>query len=241
MGVRAGCVRRVCARAVVCVRTPGSVSHTHTCGWQLRPDAPDTLDALYAKDPAVKEFVADLEKRLEPLGPRYAFVPDKAFLLRFGEWASLRGSPYARMLDLKGMNDDIVTLLGVFDATFGAERNAKPAAELVTFLRKRVLLDAYNMDPALMAEYTRDMGPLDWRHPAAHALYWARRGGQFGEGRINDDTIFKSLNNDRTEIQAMQALARSGVVSYDPFSGDNVTRLNDPRWIRVIDRYFERL
>ena len=204
-------------------------------------DAPDTLDALYAKDPAVKEFVADLEKRLEPLGPRYAFVPDKAFLLRFGEWASLRGSPYARMLDLKGMNDDIVTLLGVFDATFGAERNAKPAAELVTFLRKRVLLDAYNMDPALMAEYTRDTGPLDWRHPAAHALYWARRGGQFGEGRINDDTIFKSLNNDRTEIQAMQALARSGVVSYDPFSGDNVTRLNDPRWIRVIDRYFERL
>jgi hypothetical protein len=204
-------------------------------------DAPDTLEALYAKDPATKAFVEDLERRLEPLGPRYAFAADKAFLLRFGEWAALRGSPYARMLDLKGMNDDIVALLGVFDATFGDPKNAKVAGEVVTFLRKRVLLDAYNMDPALMAEYTRDTGPLDWRHPAAHALYWSRRGGQYGEGRIDDGTIFKSLNNDRTEIQAMQALARSGVVSYDPFSGDNVTRLNDPRWIRVIDRYFERL
>jgi hypothetical protein len=39
----------------------------------------------------------------------------------------------------------------------------------------------------------------------------------------------------------MQALARSGLVQFDPFSGDNVTRLNDPRWIKPIDAYFEKL
>ena len=206
-------------------------------------DAPNTLDELYARTPGSREFVADLEKRLAPLGPRYQFGVDKRFMFLLGEWAAQQSSPYARALGLKVMNDDASALVDVFNATFADPAKKEIGSALVAFLRKRVLFDSYNMDPQLMYEFTRDTGPLDWRHPSAHALYWARRGSQFGEHRIldNDADVFKSINNDRLEIQAMQALSRSGLVIYDPFSGDNVTRLNDPRWILVLDRYFEKL
>ena len=205
-------------------------------------DAPDTLEGVYEKTPDAKAFVDELQAKLAPLGPRYEFAVDKRFLLLYGEWAARQASPYARMLGMRAMDEDAATLVGVFDSTFGNKDRQAAAAAVVSFLRKRVLLDSYNMDPQLMYEFTRDTGPLDWRHPAAHALYWARRGSQLGEHRITDELdIARIINNDRTEIQAMQALARSGLVGFDPFSGDNVTRLNDPRWIKVIDRYFDKL
>ena len=205
-------------------------------------DAPDTLDGLYAKVPEAKDFVSELETKLAPLPPRYAFAADKRFLLLVGEWASRQSSPYARFLGLRAMSEEAATLVGIFDSTFGDPARARAGGALMAFLRKRVLVDAYNMDPALMSKYTAATGPLDWRHPAAHALYWARRGSEYGEHRITDDKdIYKVINNYRVDIQAMQALARSGLVQYDPFSGDNVTRLNDARWIKVIDEYFEVL
>ena len=205
-------------------------------------DAPDTMSALEQRVPGEAAFVADLENRLKALPPRYAFAPDKRFLLLVGEWLAQKNSPYARFLGLKAMSEEAATLVGILDATFGDEKNRREAEALVAFMRKRVLIDSYNMDPALMAKYTEETGPLDWRHPAAHALYWARRGTEYGEHRVIDDNdVFKKINNDRIEIQAMQALARSGLVQFDPFSNDNVTRLNDIRWIKVIDAYFEKL
>lgn len=205
-------------------------------------DAPDTLAGVYAKVPGTKAMVAELEQKLSALPPRYAFAADKRFTLLVGEWLGRQNSAYARFLGLRAMSEEAATLVGVFDSTLGDPARRKEAEALLAFMRKRVLIDDYNMDPALMSKYTAETGPLDWRHPAAHALYWSRRGAEFGEHRVTDDNdVFKKINNDRTEIQAMQALARSGLVQYDPFSGDNVTRLNDPRWIKVIDAYFETL
>jgi hypothetical protein len=206
-------------------------------------DAPDTLEVLEQKVPGTKEFIANLSERLKPLGARYEFAVDKRFLDLYGQWLARKNSPYAKALNIRASSEGAAALVGIFDSTFGEEKNREVGDKLVAFLRKRVLLDSYNMDPQLMYEFTRDTGPLDWRHPAAHALYWARRGMLFGEDRMLRDELeaFKVINNDRQEIQAMQALARSGLVSYDPFSGDNVTRLNDPRWILVLDRYFEKL
>jgi hypothetical protein len=205
-------------------------------------DAPGTLDELYAKVPETKAFLEDLDARLKPLGPRYQFAADKRFLSDIGRWAAIQSSPYARLLGRRAVTEDDLKLSEPFGATFGDANRQRAAAAVIAYLRKRVLLDGYNMDPKLMYEFTRDTGPLDWRHPAAHALYWARRGTLLGEHRITDvNDVAKIMNNDRTDIQAMQALARSGLVAFDIFSGDNVTRLNDPRWIKVIDREFDRL
>ena len=82
-------------------------------------DAPDTLDGLYAKVPEAKDFVSELETKLAPLPPRYAFAADKRFLLLVGEWASRQSSPYARFLGLRAMSEEAATLVGIFDSTFG--------------------------------------------------------------------------------------------------------------------------
>ena len=87
------------------------------------------------------------------------------------------------------------------------------------------------MDPQLMYEYTRDGGPLDWRHPQSHAFYWARRGGSVGKGRIKADEIYRTMNIDRIQLQALQGLARSGRISFDPFAQEVPGRFPDARFI----------
>jgi hypothetical protein len=105
---------------------------------------------------------------------------------------------------------------------------------LIATFRKQALKDEYNMDPQLMYEYTRDIGPLDWRHPQTHALYWSRRGANVGRGRLKANDIYKTLNTDRVQLSALQALARTGRISYDPFSQEVPGRFPDPRFIDSI-------
>ena len=105
---------------------------------------------------------------------------------------------------------------------------------LLATYRKQVLKDEYNMDPQLMYEYTKIGGPLDWRHPQTHAFYWARRGAEVGKGRFKTEDVYKILNTDRVQLQALQALARSGRISYDPFSKEVPGRFPDPRFIDAV-------
>ena len=190
-------------------------------------------------DPKVRELVDRLEKELEPFGARYAFKPDRDFVSNYGRWAAVQTSNYARLLGLQQRFMAEVPVFKVFNDLAADPQYADAWKVLMAHLRKRVLLDSYNMDPRLMYEYTRDLGPLDWRHPQSHALYWSRRGSQFGTKRYeNEDDVYKLLNNDRIQIQAMQALAHSGFMNVDPFSNDNPGRLPDTRWIMAINYFF---
>ncbi|MHC4968020.1 MAG: hypothetical protein ACYTF4_05315 [Planctomycetota bacterium] len=58
---------------------------------------------------------------------------------------------------------------------------------------------------------------------------------------VNEDDVYRIVNNDRMKLQAMQGLARWGRIRFDPFSTDWVSRFPDPRWIGVIDRYWDDL
>ncbi|MDG2291545.1 MAG: hypothetical protein P8L37_02720, partial [Phycisphaerales bacterium] len=104
-----------------------------------------------------------------------------------------------------------------------------------------VLLDEFNMDPKLMYEFTRDLGPIDWRHPQAHALYWARRGTLMAEHRMRPGDIYNLINNDRLQVQALQGLARSGRIHFDPFAQSIPGRFPEPRFIETIDGMFDDL
>lgn len=62
--------------------------------------------------------------------------------------------------------------------------------------RARLLRDRYKMDPVVMREIDEEYGPLDWRLPEAHTVYWATMG--FKKGRREDiislrRTIFQPL------------------------------------------------
>jgi hypothetical protein len=203
-----------------------------SAGGELHPAIPGT--------PKVRELVERLKRDLEPFGARFQYRPNREFLLNYGRWEAVKRSRYAILLGMEQAfmaNDPIFRTF----AAIGDDPEYQEAWKtLLAHLRRRVLLDEYNMDPQLMYEYTRDIGPLDWRHPQAHALYFARRGSQFGTKRYeNVDEIYKVINNDRLQIQAMQALARSGLMlTVDPFSDEVPGRLSETDWIKAIDRFY---
>lgn len=55
-------------------------------------------------------------------------------------------------------------------------------------MRARLLRDAFKLDPRFMKEIDERHGPLDWRLPEAHAIYWAAFGLQIARdnpSRVN--------------------------------------------------------
>ena len=187
-------------------------------------------------------LVEELTEALVGFDTQNQFSLDKSFLNNIGMWRASKTSTFAKALELDVLFKRNDPIYQVMDDILGDPENREAAVQLTLFLRKKVLLEDYNMDPQLMYEYTRDTGPLDWRHPQAHALYWARRGSQFGDSRYkDDDNLPKIMNNDRIFIQSMQALARTGTMNVDPFSEDNPGKLADNRWIDVLDGYFRDL
>lgn len=205
-------------------------------------DAPDTYEELVRKDPEVQTVVDRLKAGLSPFQQRFTFKLDKNLLNHYGAWSAIRTSAYARMLGTDAKTKAADPLYAAMSDVFADQALQKPIRELIAWLRKRVLLDDYNMDPAVMARYTKEFGPFDWRHPQAHAFYWAKRGAETGQDRYLDpDDISKALNNDRIWIQAIQFLERSGLMTYDPLSNDNPTRLNDPRWIKTAMKVFREI
>lgn len=205
-------------------------------------DAPDSLEELELKKPEVKVMVDQLKANLSSFERKFRFQLDKDFLMNLGRWQSVQYSRYAKILGLDATfrKNDPVFL--AFDTVFANPESKAALESFLPFLRKKVLRESFNMDPSLMWEYTRDFGPFDWRHPQSHAFYWARKGTTTAAKRTsNVEDVYKILNNDRINIQAMQALSRTGLMQYDPYSNDNPTRLNDPRWIKSIDIYFGEL
>lgn len=202
-------------------------------------DAPDSIEELELKFPAVKDLVDQLKASLSGFDGKFQFGLNRDFLVNLGRWQSVQSSRYAKLLGLEATflkNDPVYS---AFNSVLSTDQSKSALELFLPFLRKKVLQEAFNMDPALMWEYTRDFGPFDWRHPQSHAFYWARKGATTAAKRTtNVEDIYKVLNNDRINIQAMQALSRTGLMHYDPFSNDNPGRLNDPRWIKSIDKYF---
>lgn len=88
--------------------------------------------------------------------------------------------------------------------------------EFVAQVRAERIRARYRMDPELLVELTRAFGPIDWRHPAAHAVYW----GAVGALRIETHEAFPRLASDRlpavyreTSVGiGLQQLAASGRV-----------------------------
>ena len=175
--------------------------------------APDTIDGAIEREPMVRDLVdalADLFGTENPLD-------------------TLRRYSVHEELHRKNIDDErLGEILGVTEPgelkriqTLSKLKH-EPAFEnawgvYIAYLRKRVLLDEYNMDPSRMARFTRTFGPLDWRHPAAHSLYWAQTGVERGLGRAQERNKkdYDFINTDRIAMQSIQELFRSSEVYFD--------------------------
>lgn len=206
-------------------------------------DAPATMDEAEKRTPGVKALVDELRGAYGEYEQRMHFRLDRQFLQRYVEWQELRGrSQYAQLLGIGEQLRRQNPLFARFDELASDPDLAAQWSTLIAHVRKRVLLDDYNMNPRTMYEYTRDLGPLDWRSGNAHSLYWARLGSEKGDLRVADvDDIYKVLNNDRHQIHAMQALSRFGKISFDPFSLEYPARYPETQWIETINDLFLEL
>jgi hypothetical protein len=172
----------------------------------LRPvaNAPETLEAA-TKDAGVRALVERVRAELgvEPDWKLVHNYTTMTYVLKSG-----LVSEYEKQFDDK--RKKLAALMR--DPALG---DAWPL--LMAHLRKRLLLDRYNMDPERMIRYTERFGPLDWRHFGSHALYWAQAGVEAGMERVGEQnrSDFDFVNSGRMVVQALQELWRTGDVYFD--------------------------
>lgn len=208
--------------------------------------APDSLAELYARE------IADQERDgvgLLPDGTRRSLTQelverirtearlDPGFdFLRFVEHRLAWSRNYFAQENRRDVNP--VDRNDAIDRLMLDERYTDAWPRLLAFTRRRVLLEMH-MEPERMQRYTRLFGPLDWRHPASHAVYWSRRGVEEGLER-DTSTQFDTLNTDRVTMHAIQELFRHGSIQYDLWS-DDYYAMSDFDWAEPYGKVLEDL
>jgi hypothetical protein len=177
----------------------------------LRPivEAPGSIEELTQKMPEVGPLAARLRAEVtDELGAdllrRYTIA--RAILASSREQARLRAAPEGNTRRTRAM------IAIVQDPAL------KPALDaLIATVRRMTLAGYYNMEPERMMRYTETYGPLDWRHPAAHGLYWGARGVEVGLDRVqaSNKADYDFLNTDRVVAQCVQELYRTGELYFD--------------------------
>jgi len=169
-------------------------------------DAPRTIDDAIEVTPAIADLLVELRNRVGEtpgynLLQRYELQRSAQRSIRAAAFDASMGSRSRAMREL------------MLDS-----RYADAWDVLIRTTRRRVLLDEYKMDPRRMVRYTRKFGPLDWRSPATHAVYWSHVGAEECT-RVVTSTNFEDMdiiNIDRSTMQSLQELFRYGEIYFDP-------------------------
>jgi hypothetical protein len=198
-------------------------------------ESPDTKAGLLEKEPSV----AALRQRLAAEVGIERLEPE--LLVRY-EFAKAVGVSTRRDVVEKGQSKQDLA----FQALVADPDMKKAWDAIIPAIRKRLLIEHYHMEPDRMVRYTQTYGPIDWRHPAAHALYWSARGVDLAMTRYRgemDRPDFDFLNTDRVTVQAIQELFRGGEVYFDflaSFEDPGVMFLTTPN-VHFIQAYADVL
>lgn len=187
--------------------------------------APATIAGVLERTPAAQRALDLLaahgaaadEQTMRMLGRALMFAnaPDARLL------ATDRLAPGTNVALLRAIRDDRDTAALLFD-------------HVVPHLQRRILEDRYRMRPAAMLAAMEKYGPLDWRHPDAHAIYWSEEGLGISQQLVRRDDV-NELMYLRGRLQQLIELMRSGRVDYDAASG-RIDLLPDPRFARAYER-----
>ena len=166
-------------------------------------DAPATLSGLREQSPKAGE-IADAytgffgDKLDREFLERYTLHDE---LVRAGQLESIRDSAGPKTKAFIELSD-----------RFSAAEYDQAWSDLVNHVRKRVLEDEYFMEPVRMVQDIKKFGPIDWRLPAAHALYWGSRGTDVGRMEVNEHNAdsLDFVNAFRLVMQSVQDLWRFG-------------------------------
>ncbi|MCC7407867.1 MAG: hypothetical protein IT442_07335 [Phycisphaeraceae bacterium] len=196
--------------------------------------APATLAGLEQEQPVARELL----RRADELG----YGPDESLARAIGRVRMLRSSVDIKLLglDLARLNYDAKLAAVLDDPAVAA--GVEP---VLAHLRRRALEDHYNMDASFMAELMTPQdeggfgyGPLDWRAPGAHSLFWSELGARRA-GKVRALDQFDLFNTWRQARFSLQQIARFGRVSFDPVTR-KISLAPDPRFFEPYERAFLR-
>ncbi|MDI1288677.1 MAG: hypothetical protein PSX37_01840, partial [bacterium] len=172
-------------------------------------DAPGSIEELIAKDPKIGVLV----ERLKGEGGLDRF--EMNLLDRWELYDAFKRSSRRTLIGKDGFDKDnyLRPVMPIIDDPDLAE--AWPP--FLAFVRREVLEKRYHMEPQRMIRYTQKYGPIDWRHPAAHGIYWAAKGVEAGLARVTDQNKrdYDFINTDRMVAHGVQELFRSGEMYMD--------------------------
>ena len=165
------------------------------------------MSRLRRDTPAVSGLLARLDDLNLPIGE--SLEADRSALMRFGRLAVQldRVPPERFPPEIRPLAELRV-----------APEHASAWAALLAYLRAEVLTQHYHMDPAFMHDLMQQYGPMDWRHPAAHGVYWAAMGLERSELLRSGENV-DFVNTHRLIIQGLQALMNEGRLAFDPLTG----------------------
>jgi hypothetical protein len=192
-------------------------------------DAPDTVEALRTKDPLVSEILRLVESHGEQLDER---------LLRMVGRIVLQGNS----VDSNILGDQKRLPQGTNAGLMQAVRATPERLQIffdhvVPFLQKRVLLGRYHMDARRMLDLMELYGPLDWRHPNTHGLYWGEEGVRVARDVLRRDQI-NELTIVRSRLHTLLNLVQTGRIDYDPVT-KRIDVVADPRFCAAYELSLE--
>ena len=83
--------------------------------------------------------------------------------------------------------------------------------------RSRLLIEKYKMDPVFMKEVDEKYGPLEWRLPESHAIYWAAKGLEVAKEHPTKVKADDLITLRRVIYQSMQLSFQRGRLIANPF------------------------
>lgn len=232
--------------------------------------SPDNLARFYADHPGLESIVNELEALQGPDGEDLELGLNTRTLRAFGKLQMYQDAGYpvsspavftpetlgidamavARWINAKPM--PVISDPRFTQADRDRIRQQNPDAQfadlvpMLNLLRALALVDEYHMDPAFMLKAMDDFGPIDWRHPAAHALYWSALGTLRAEEWLNNKDRVDLINANRNIIHNLQKLAHQGKINFRPkvsamgdIGKETIDHSPDVRMIPAYDRAWE--
>jgi hypothetical protein len=194
-------------------------------------NATPKLAALLEADPEVARFAAHL--------PELGLAPDTSFLDFVAR--NMRSDIQIREL-LSNIEPGIVLTPLEQRIQFLTDPENIPARDrLIACLRYQTLVEDYNMDPKWMLHLMKEFGPLDWRTPYIHAIYWSTKGDMMCKGQLDLDEN-DSMNTVRYLFFGIALTVKRGKLVLEP-DFDNPTNsylemLPDSRFIPYLHKTY---
>ena len=173
-------------------------------------DAPRDLHALIAEDPVA----ADLHAGMQDLG---LSVEDTLRMLckfqhatRSPARAAVLTATIEEAADSQATREEALA-----DLLLNETDDTEQRSRFVAAMRSQVLRETMKFDLDRMYRDMEEYGPIDWRSPFAHALYWADLGNAESKGQINKSGA-DSMNTARLMIQSLSRMVTRGKVLLEP-------------------------